>query len=330
MMNGVRRIIYYEVIILLYVNDSDMLKNNVNWHETIDVIRNAIDCILSNNISQPIKPYLRFKDLTNRIIAMPAYVGGNVDVAGIKWIASFPKNIEKSIPRASSVTVLNDSNTGIPIAIFNTAMISIIRTASVSGYLLKKYIDFSNYKKYNIGIIGFGPIGQNHLEMCQKVLGNGINKTFIYDRRKISCSENEIICSSWQDVYNNVDILITCTSTLNRYINIPNSKCKLILDVSLRDFDEKSLDCFSKPFIVDNWEEVNRENTDIDYYKKLGKINKNQTVSLCDIQLQGLNYYFDKNDAIFFAPMGMAAFDIAIAHHYYNEFLNKGIGLELK
>lgn len=139
-----------------YFNEKDFANFPFSWDETINEIGKAISYIDKKDYSQPIKPYLRFKDNSNRIIAMPAYIGGNIDIAGIKWIASFPDNIKAGIPRASSVTVLNDTNTGVPIAIFNTAMVSIIRTASVSGYLLQKYKEYNPLPKYNIGIIGFG------------------------------------------------------------------------------------------------------------------------------------------------------------------------------
>ena len=46
---------------------------------------------------------------------MPAYVGGEYDVFGIKWIAGFPKNPARhGLPRATGFFVLNDSWKGIP------------------------------------------------------------------------------------------------------------------------------------------------------------------------------------------------------------------------
>ena len=150
---------------MLYLNNEDFSKISISWNETIGVIERALFCISKGDYSQPLKPYLRFKKDENRIIAMPAYVGGDIEAAGIKWIASFPKNIEKNIPRASSVTVLNDTNTGEVLAAFNSPMISIIRTASVSGYLIKKYLEFCDSNRFAIGIIGGGPIGQHHIKM---------------------------------------------------------------------------------------------------------------------------------------------------------------------
>ena len=43
-----------------------------------------------------------------RINAMPGYIGGDYNMAGIKWIGSGPMNYKKGLPRASVTVVLND------------------------------------------------------------------------------------------------------------------------------------------------------------------------------------------------------------------------------
>lgn len=315
---------------MLYINEQSMCKMDFLWKNSIDVIESTLECISMKKYAQPLKPYLRFGNKVNRIIAMPAYIGGSIESAGIKWIASFPQNVLLDIPRASCVTILNDVETGIPLAIFNTALVSIIRTVSVSGYILGKYVDFKKKRKYNIGILGWGPIGRNHYNMCKEILKNAINEVYVYDKRTIDIKENRIKQSkNWKEVYDNADIFISCTSSLERYINAVTNSDKLVLDVSLRDFQYEALECFSRPFIVDDWNEVNREDTDIEYYAKLGGICENDVINLCDIYKKNLNDYFEKKDTIFFAPMGMATFDIAIANYFYKRAIEEKIGIQL-
>ena len=52
-----------------------------------------------------------------RINAMPGYIGGDYNMAGIKWIGSGPQNYKRGLPRASVTVILNDPDTKLPVCI---------------------------------------------------------------------------------------------------------------------------------------------------------------------------------------------------------------------
>lgn len=322
---------------MLYLNEKDIVELGMNWNEVIDELESAVSCLGKNEFSQPLKPYLRFGNPKNRIIAMPAYVGGNIDMSGIKWIASFPENIERNIPRAHSVVILNDTKTGKPVSILNTALISIVRTASVSGLIIRHYMLARQLKSINLGIIGWGPIGRHHFKMCMDLYGDIINKVYIYDINTIdkdtldACYARKVIAvDSWQSAYEDADVFITCTVSKAPYINTAPKEGSLQLNVSLRDYQPEILDYVKNAIIVDDWDEVCRENTDIENMHKQKGLKREDTQSIYDIVCKDAMNAYKSSDTVMFNPMGMAIFDITVGNYYMKKALELNVGVDLE
>lgn len=320
-----------------YINSNHLKEIGVDWKKTINIIEGAVNSLDSNNYSQPIKPYLKFSNPKNRIIAMPAYISGDSESCGIKWISSFPDNINNNIPRAHSATILNDTQTGKPIAIINSAIISAIRTASVSGLIIEKFLNHKKLTKIKLGILGFGPIGQLHLQMVKTILGDRLQQVNIYDLKGVnrdlisdtSLLDKVNIVDSYEEAYDDADIFITCTVSNTGYIEREPKFGNLILNVSLRDFKSDFLN-YNPLIIVDNWDEVCRENTDIERMSIDRGLKKEQTYSICDVIIREIIKDIPDSQSIMFNPMGMAVFDIAMAQFYFNESINKDVGIELE
>ena len=68
-----------------------------------------------------------------RIMAMPAYVGGSIAMAGMKWIPSVPQNAARGLPRGIGVILLSDPETGLPVCFMDGTVGSAMRTGAVSG-----------------------------------------------------------------------------------------------------------------------------------------------------------------------------------------------------
>jgi ornithine cyclodeaminase len=306
------------------------------WEEIIKIIYSATSLLANNDYSQPLKPYLKYGNKENRIIAMPAYLGGEFKAAGIKWIASFPENLYKKIPRANSVTILNDSSTGVPLAIINTVAVSIIRTAGVSGSIIKKFLETRTENRLlTIGIIGFGPIGKNHLSMIDSEFSNSVKTAYVYDldeRKKEELPDDLGIKvkweKSWNKVYRKSDILITCTVSKEPYIDEIPPKGSLQLNVSLRDYKADLLNHMDY-IIVDDWDEVCRANTDIERMHSSFGLNKEDTFNINEVLFNKVLNNKKKDEVVMFNPMGMAIFDIAVANYYFRLAQDLKIGIEL-
>lgn len=96
-----------------------------------------------------------------RFMAMPAYLGGKFDLAGMKWYGSNVENRLKGLPRSILMVMLNDKDTGAPLALMSANLISAYRTAAVPGAGVKN-LAVKNAKV--LGIYGPGVINMASIE----------------------------------------------------------------------------------------------------------------------------------------------------------------------
>lgn len=320
---------------MLYLNQHDIRRIGIDWKNITDIIRNTVTVMGTADYSQPVKLYLRYNEQVNRIIAMPAYVGGDVSVSGIKWIASFPGNIQHGMPRAHSVTILNNAGTGKPFCVINTNLISGVRTAGVSALILEQFLKSRvGAEPLNVGIIGFGPIGRLHAEMVNAIIGERMNRLCLYDLNGIDQQvaeggKNITICHSWEAFFEESDVIITCTVADRPYINLLPKEGSLHLNVSLRDY----LPGFRQHvdmMLVDDWEEVCREKTDIEIMHKECGLQRTDTYSIVDVVCGNILEKTPPDNVVMFNPMGMSVFDVSVGAYYYSKAVDMGLGVLLE
>src|SRR5204862_3489192 len=128
--------------------------------ECIDVVEHAYLAHARGQAINPHSYFLRFPEKPDcRIIALPAFVGDGFAVAGLKWIASYPGNVQKGFPRASAVLILNSYETGYPFAILASSIISAARTAA-SAALAAEWLNGRSRRTPSLGIVGTGFIAR--------------------------------------------------------------------------------------------------------------------------------------------------------------------------
>ncbi|RAZ23799.1 hypothetical protein CHL9752_06705 [Campylobacter hyointestinalis subsp. lawsonii] len=94
------------------------------------------------------------RDKNSVFIAMPGFLGGEYQVAGLKWHGP---NIRGSTRSGSNYTlILNEPDTGAPIALFEANLLTAYRTAALSLYATTLLKQAQRVKK--IGLIGGGEI----------------------------------------------------------------------------------------------------------------------------------------------------------------------------
>jgi len=109
--------------------------------------------------------------------AMPAYVA-SPQSAGVKWVGNFLKNAAKGLPTISGLLVLNDPETGLPIAVMDCTWITAQRTGAASA-VAAKYLARQDAER--LAIIGCGVQGRSHLEAMLTQFP-GIVRVHVHDR----------------------------------------------------------------------------------------------------------------------------------------------------
>jgi len=123
----------------------------------VEIVRDAYRLHHAGATINPDSYFLRFPDRPDaRIIALPARLADGADIAGIKWISSFPGNHGIALPRASAVVVLNDMATGFPYACLEGSHISAARTAASAA--LAAELLHGRKQADRMAVIGAGPI----------------------------------------------------------------------------------------------------------------------------------------------------------------------------
>lgn len=95
--------------------------------------------------------------------AMPAHLGDS-DVTAVKWVGAFPGNPGRGLPSISGLIVLNDSGTGLPVAVMDAAEITAVRTAAASGVSIR-HLAHRGWSR--VAILGYGEQGRTHAAMLR-------------------------------------------------------------------------------------------------------------------------------------------------------------------
>ncbi|TFW34350.1 ornithine cyclodeaminase [Pseudomonas putida] len=92
-----------------------------------------------------------------RMMAMPAYLGGDFCTAGVKWYGSNIANRDKGLPRSILMFTLNDPDTGAPLAHMSANLLSAYRTGAIPG-VGARHLARKDSKV--IGLLGPGVMGK--------------------------------------------------------------------------------------------------------------------------------------------------------------------------
>jgi N-[(2S)-2-amino-2-carboxyethyl]-L-glutamate dehydrogenase len=290
--------------------------------QVLDLVRRAYLLHRDGDTINPDSYFLRFPEKPDsRIIALPAYVGGDVQLAGMKWIASFPANTRVGVPRASAVLLLNDYTTGYPVACLEAAAISSARTAA-SAALAAAALRPNGYPGTRIAVVGAGIIARNICDFLEAagctpdgyivhdldpVAGFALAehiRTVLSRPARFTADLAEAVAA---------ETVVFATTALQPYVTTPFTAGQLVLNVSLRDLAPEVLTTARN--VLDDVEHCLKANTSPHLAEQLTGSRDFIDGTLADVLAGDLVIGGDR--PVVFSPFGLGVLDIAVGAYVH-------------
>ena len=293
-----------------------------------------------------------------RFMAMPAYLGGKYQMAGMKWYGSNCENKASGLPRSILMMMLNDKDTGAPLALMSANLVSCYRTGAIPGvgakYLARKDSE-------TVTIIGPGVMGRTcllaFLSVCPKITtvkvkGRGLRSLHAFEKFvKKECPQIQqiIVCDSMEQAVKDSDIICVTSTAPVKEIDFPYiaedwvKKGALICLPSAARFDDdflinrckkvvdnyKLYEAWAEEFPYPSYEMVQIIGSKFTDYLHEGRIQREDIVDIADIIKKKHPGRESDDEIIVYSVGGMPVEDIAWGGTVYRNALKEGIGVEL-
>jgi len=290
--------------------------------DVLNAVKSAYETHARGASALPHSSFLRFPDSDkDRIICLPAYLGGEHQLAGVKWIASMPDNVANGMERASAVMILNDRITGRPRAVVEGSIISKQRTAA-SAALASTVL--APCEPSAIGFVGCGPINASVAQFLASSWPNVKRLVaFDLDPARTEAFGNALVeqrpdvdfkaASSLLELLSECPMVSFCTTAITPYVQDLDA-CPAgatILHVSLRDLEPGII--LSNHNFVDDLDHVNRAATSIHLTSEQEGHTDFVHSSLGDILLGNVDLPKRDHRKMIFTPFGLGVLDLAVA-----------------
>jgi N-[(2S)-2-amino-2-carboxyethyl]-L-glutamate dehydrogenase len=295
----------------------------------LDIVTLVRDTYIVHGEGKTINPdsyFLTYPEKPDvRIIALPAHVGGEFNISGIKWISSFPENISHGISRASAVIILNNYETGYPIACLEGSVISASRTAASAVLAAQGLIKSKTVKR--LGIVGCGLISRYVLNFLLNT-GWKIPELHLFDlsdkyghSMKQHAQEAGIekvqVISNKEELISSCDLITFATTSAIPHVHDINlfSHNPIVLHLSLRDLSPKII--LNSNNIVDDVEHCLKANTSLHLAEQETGNRDFVTGSIDKLVLEKI--ILDQHKPTIYSPFGMGILDISLAFYVYKK-----------
>ena len=173
--------------------------------EQLDLVERTYRSLAAGRVELPPKPGVHPRK-DSFVHAMPAYLRDE-DVVALKWVAGYPANKERGLPYITGLIVLNDAETGLPLAIMDGAEITAARTAAASGVCVRR---FAPEGWRSAAILGCGEQGQFHAGLLRALEPDVRIRAWDPHPERIERLGEEVeAADGWEDAVAGADVVVT-------------------------------------------------------------------------------------------------------------------------
>jgi len=317
---------------LLYLNDKN-IKEAVTLNEIMDAVENSFRIYESNAFVMPDRIHVSNEDKT--LLYMPCFTE---NVFGTKMLSIFPENPEKDLPVITGLMLLNDKDTGLPIALINGTDLTAYRTGAVGGVGVR-HTTPENVKK--LGIIGAGKQGfYQALFACE---ARDFEEVLIFDSYLENMTEfveklqtqlpnvNIAVARSSEELVKNSEVIITATSSNTPVIPDDENllKGKHFIGIgsykpTMREFPKSLFDLVDHVYIDTKF--ATEESGDLKTPLEEGWITDSQVKLFANL------FRNDKKneETTLFKTVGMGLFDLSVSELIYEKAKEKNLGQQIE
>ncbi len=318
-----------------YLSQEDILKLDIPYVDVIETVEKVMaaygrgECVCPPKVAVVTREY-------SFINAMPSYLE-NEQIAGMKWVAGYPKNREKNLPVTWGLLVLNDCDTGAPLLVMDCRWCTSIRTGAVAA-ISAKYCKNSNTQ--NMTIIGAGEQGRWSARLI-KITVPELKKIFISDinenafksyvkKMQPLLPDVEIVSVVGDELQEAIDlsqILLTATQRMSKPIIYKEMLHKGMLGLPLEGsaWESSIYTDYIDRFVCDDWELI--KTYEKRGYFKYGLPKDPQILGKCIIGKHRARK--DDDEFVLARNPGMSISDIAVANKVYKLANERNIGTTL-
>src|SRR5437660_4295061 len=189
--------------------DEEQVRKNLRMADLIPAMEKALIDFSAGKVKQPVRQVISVDPPGGFYGIMPALTPEGL---GQKIVTFYPPNAEKGIATHMALIVLNDPQTGEPLAVMDGRLISEMRTAAVSA-AATKLLAPKNSKV--LAILGSGVQARSHVEALRLV--RQFEEIRVWSPNKSHAqtfaNEADAKATTAEDAVRGADVVVTVTSS---------------------------------------------------------------------------------------------------------------------